>query len=182
LRLQAEVFERLNSAARGLSVFQALPNEDYRHYSPDDREDDIVCGPYSNFARVGYFNSKQYHPKRGGDFNSRFLPRAQEHFMKCADLYVNGGFTETDDDEPGAILPVNPGDGGLFFRRLGLVMDPVGMMATSWATPLALAHAVHLKQMGQAESVGKFRALYKTRDGHPMMIDPVKHKQFELYV
>ncbi len=181
LNMQAFVFRKLSEIPT-ITVFQSLPNTDQTIYLPDNKRHDLVAADYDNFVRVGYFASAEAKFGVKGAFDARLLSRPQLNQFFCASTYVNSGVTEGSPasiDEP---EPQKISEHALYYRYLGFDSDRViRVMATSWATPLALAHAIYLKNTGGPKNARELRKYLRTNSNQPKLIDPLRFKQFELY-
>jgi len=181
LELEAFIFRKL-SEIPDISVFQSLPNTDISVYLPGNKNDEVVAGDYENFVGVGYFASADYEFDETGGFNSSLLAKGQLNQVSFASVYVNGGVTEGRPDFISEPEPIKVGKNALYYKYLGLSTQVVvKLMATSWATPLALAHAVYLKNTGGPQTPTELRNYFKTNDRRPKLIDPLRFNQFELY-
>ncbi len=181
LKLEAFVFKKLSEIPE-ISVFQGLPNDDHTVYRPENSSDELVAANYENFVRVGYFATADYDFDERGGFDSAVLDRGQLNQVHCASTYINGGFTEgslNSDYEP---EPLKISPSALHYKTLGFhTKVVVKLMATSWATPLALAHAIYLKNSGGPQTPRELRRYFETSTRKPKLIDPLRFRQFELY-
>jgi hypothetical protein len=185
LELETFVFRKL-SEIPNISVFQSLPNTDHSMYRPENKGDELVAAEYENFVRVGYFSSADYEFDERGGFDSTLLAKEQLNQVFCASAYINGGVSEGGLDSASLTEPepIKVGKNALHYRSLGFRTPMViKIMSTSWATPLALAHAIYLKNMGGPQSPTEFRNYMKTKSKQPRpkLIDPLRFSQFELY-
>lgn len=185
LAIKTNFFREL-STLKDVAVFQGLPNDHSYVSDPDDKSNDLVCAKYDNLVRVGYLGRGDFNFDESGGFDSKLLDSGQLNLVKCANLYINSGVSEPKNiysDLPDEREPTTIGTNPLYYRCLGLgAIKIVPVMATSWATPLALAHYIYLKNMGGPQTVDEFHYFMLTGRGFPKMIDPLKFYQFELYV
>lgn len=181
LKLEAVVFKKLSEIPE-ISVFQALPNDDQTVYRPENSHHELVAANYENFVRIGYLSTADYDFDERGDFDSAMLDRGQLNQVHCASTYINGGFTEGSPNSSNEPDPIKISPSALHYKTLGFdTKVVVKIMATSWATPLALAHAIYLKNSGGPQSPRELRRYFKTSARKPKLIDPLRFRQFELY-
>lgn len=184
LAIENSFFERMSTIPEVI-VFQSLPNDEPTLYQDPKEDNRLVTKKYDNIIKVGYFAKGDCDFDESGIFDQTYLSYEQSQLVNFADLYINGGFTENGEDPLTGIPhpPIIKHSNQLMHRTMGLGASiPVGRMATSWATPLALAHFVYLKNMCGPKTAGEYRAFLKTGKGLPKMIDPLRFFQFELYV
>jgi len=141
-------------------VVQAVPNDDYQPY---------YCPFHRRWIRVGYVNLPKSHiPEDGMSLSDEFLPRNLLPVSSCMTVAINSGIS--DKLNFGDQLPAYYDENSLFRNYGGLYAYPVDVMATSWATPLALSF-IRLK--AQSKSLN---SVYTTVINK--ILDPIKNKQF----
>lgn len=144
-------------------ILQAAPNDDQQLYP---------CPFHRRWIRVGYVNIPQSSiPEEGWALSDEFLPRNLLPVSSCITVAINGGIKDKSrfDDH----FPSYYDENSLFRNYSGLYAYPVDVMATSWATPLALSFMRFKKTKTQNLSPDLEYTTVINK-----ILDPIKNKQF----
>lgn len=141
-------------------IAQAVPNDDHQLYH---------CPFHRRWIRVGYVNiPKSTIPDEGLRLTDEFLPRNLLPVSTCITVAINSGIVDKLKFEDQ--FPTYYDEHSLFRNYGGLYTYPIDLMATSWATPLALSFIRLKAQTAPPDLV--YTALINR------ILDPIKNQQF----
>jgi len=144
-------------------IVQAVPNDDTQSY---------YCPFHRRWIRVGYVNvPKSNIPDEGIPLTDENLPNNLRPVSNCITVAINSGIT--DKLNFAEQFPSYYDENSLFRNYDGLYAYPVDVMATSWATPLALSF-IRANLQGKIKKPPQF--VYTTVINR--ILDPIKNKQF----
>ncbi len=174
LQLYSEFWNRISYSLPGVAIFKALPNNEEREESfeySQHLEHDIF-GYVPGMIRVGYFSTQNFNAPIVDQKNYDLLPEAQRRLVSAADLFINGGFEEVEDDV--ISCPPLP-EHALGRMQIGMSAIHHRMMSCSWGTPVALTFANRLRQQGRWQTPAQLRKLLKP-DREARLFDPLKYE------
>lgn len=136
---------------------------------PNDIQGSYKCPFDRRWIRVGYVNeiNSQISPE-GDPLTDDRIPLNLAPLSECITTAINGGFIDRKNFDSN--LPDSFNENSLYYNYFGLFAYPVDIMATSWATPLALSYIrAHDERKSPLE-------IYLTVRGR--ILDPIKNRQF----
>lgn len=141
----------------------------------NEPEPGYSCDVHERLIRVGFFNQiNSTIPPDGVSFADVTLPRFLENAKYCIDVMVNGGIIESNELNKSTKLnehfPKYFDKNSLMFNWSGYFNQPIDVMATSWAAPIALS---------MLRSIHKDTPAYEVRSKILLQaFDPVRNNQF----
>lgn len=141
-------------------IVQAVPNDDHQLYH---------CPFHRRWIRVGYVNIPNSSiPDEGVPLTDEFLPRNLLPVSTCITVAINSGIIDKQKFEDQ--FPAYYDEHSLFRNYGGLYAYPIDLMATSWATPLALS-MIRLKTQSSSPDLVYTSIINR-------ILDPIKNQQF----
>lgn len=158
--MQTTFLQNLLKQNPEIILVQGVPNDDHEVYD---------CTFDRRWIRVGYATiPKSTISESGTVIDESLLPENLKPVKQCISVVINSGTTDKSDFS--STLPDYFDENSAFFNLGGLYAYPIDMMATSWATPMALSL---LRQLNKGKDPKMVYLSVFDR-----IFDPYKNKQF----
>lgn len=173
-----EYYSKL-SQIEGVLIFKSASNNYEQNSNKANFLSDYNCFDSSKIFSVGYLTIKDpMFGKKGKKINKFYLPENQRGGSDCVEIYINSGYSEGPDNFYNT-PDISPGKNPLTLNGQGGVARYIeNMMATSWATPLALSMFNYFRIQNQNYFNSDADLLKISEQLRGRMFDPLYYDQF----
>lgn len=141
---RAQILGMMTKANPDLVIVQAVPNQAKSKLEKNDSGAPFICNQNKQTVTIGFFTDLNSDVGPAGiPIQSAWMHPSQRNGVNCTDAFINGGMVESRD--PQATKPDQYDEHSLYQNYNGVLLNPEPLMATSWATPLALSMIMHWK-------------------------------------